>query len=224
MKTVINIARNELRQLFYSPIAWVLIVVFFVIAGSSYTAVFGAFTRSIAAGWEIRGDLTMSLFGGSRGLFARIQGFLYLFIPLITMGLVSRDKSSGTDKLLLSSPVRHSHIVFGKFVAMMLYGAAMLSVLLVVIVFSSVTVEAFDLKPVLVGLLGLYLLLLAYSAIGIFMSSLTRYQIVAVVGTIATLFIMNYSPRVWQDVPFVRDLTFWIGLSGRCETFIAGSG
>ncbi len=222
MKTIINIARNELRQLFYSPIAWVLIVVFFVIAGSSYTSVFGAFTRSIAAGWKIQGDLTMNMFGGYYGLFAKIQGFLYLFIPLITMGLISKDKSSGTEKLLFSSPVRHSWIVFGKFAAMMAYGAVMLSVLLVVIVFSSFTIEAFDLKPVLTGLLGLYLLLLAYSAIGIFMSSLTRYQIVAVVGTIATLFIMNYSPGVWQDVPFVRDLTFWIGLSGRCETFIAG--
>lgn len=156
------------------------------------------------------------------GVYPSIQGYLFIYIPLITMGIMSREKTAGTDKLLLSSPVSEIKIVLGKFLSMMFYGAIMLSALLIQALFCCVVVKDIDAGPVFSGLLGIYLLLLAYSAIGIFMSSLTRYQIIAAVGTIAALFGLNYMTSVGQGVPVLRDIMYWLGISGRASTFIQG--
>lgn len=223
MKTIINIARNELRQLFYSPIAWGLLVVFFVVAGTEYSATVVRYLKLLAGGGTIGGELTRSFFlHPNGGIFMKIVGYVSLFIPLLAMGMISSEKSSGSNKLLLSSPITHSQVVLGKFVSMMAYCLVLLCSLLVPTVFSAVIIGRFDIWPVLLGFLGVYLLMLTYAAVTIFMSSLTRYQIVAAVGTIAMLFIMNYSRRVGQGIPFVRDITYWLGLSGRSYTFTTG--
>lgn len=62
--------------------------------------------------------LTANLLGGMFGLYNTVQQYLYLYMPLLTMGLMSREFSSGSIKLLYSSPVTSSQIVMGKFLAM----------------------------------------------------------------------------------------------------------
>ena len=63
------------------------------------------------------------------GVFPYVLGYLYLYIPLLTMGLMSREFSSGSIKLLYSSPVRASQIVAGKFLSVMVYGAVLMGVI-----------------------------------------------------------------------------------------------
>ena len=75
---------------------------------------------------------------------------------------------------------------------------------------------------VFVGLLGLYLLICAYAAIGIFMSSLTSYQIVAAIGTFAVLMVLSMIGNWWQEYDFIRDVTYWLAMPGRSGKFIAG--
>jgi hypothetical protein len=64
--------------------------------------------------------------------------------------------------------------------------------------------------------------LCVYVAIGLFMSSLTSYQIVAAVGTLAILAVLTYVKGMWQDIPFVREITYWFGISGRAGKFVGG--
>ena len=54
------------------------------------------------------------------------------------------------------------------------------------------------------------------------MSTLTAYQVVAAVGTLTLLAILNFMNQVGQDIDFVRDLTYWLSLSGRSESFLFG--
>ena len=93
------------------------------------------------------------------------------------MGLMSRELSSGSIKLLYSSPVTNKQIVLGKYLAMMLYGLLLMAILSIFVIYSAFAIKSFDFICVLAGLLGLYLLTCAYSAIGLFMSSLTSYQV-----------------------------------------------
>ena len=79
-----------------------------------------------------------------------------------------------------------------------------------------------DLFFVLTGVLGLYLLTCAYAAIGLFMSSITSYQVVAAMGTLAILTVLNFIGEVGQDISFVRDITYWLSISGRAYKFLAG--
>ncbi len=222
MRTIINIAKNELRQLFYSPIAWILLVIFFVQAGMAFSDVTGMLLRYRSLGFALSGITSQVFYDNWSGIYPNIQGYLFIYIPLLTMGLISRDKVIGADKLLLSSPISNFQIVMGKFVSMAFYGAIMFSILVIQDIFCAVCVKTLDIGPVISGLAGLYLLMLAYSAIGIFMSSLTRYQIVSAVGTIAALFAISYVTKVGQGVPVVREIAYWAGIAGRADTFILG--
>lgn len=166
--------------------------------------------------------LTMSLFGGWDGLFSIVQSYLYLYIPLLTMGLMSRELGSGSINLLYSSPVTNAQIILGKYLSMLIYGLALMGVLAVYVIYAICVVDNVDIPYILSGVLGVYLLLCVYVAIGLFMSSLTSYQIVAAVGTLAILAVLTYVKGMWQDIPFVREITYWFGISGRAGKFVGG--
>lgn len=222
MKTIYNIAKNELRQLFYSPIAWILLVIFFVQCGMAFSEVMSMLLRVKLLGHGLAAVTNQIFIDSWNGVFPNIQGYLFIYIPLLTMGIMSREKTTGTDRLLLSSPVSEIQIVIGKFLSVVFYGFIMLSGLLIQGILTCIVVKDVDAGPIFSGLFGLYLLLLAYAAIGIFMSSLTRYQIIAAVGTIAALFGLNYLTIVGQGIPVIREIAYWVGISGRANTFIQG--
>ena len=89
----------------------------------------------------------------------------------------------------------------------MVYGLCMLGGVFVVVLYSACIVQNFDMPVVLAGMLGIYLLFCTYASIGLFMSSLTSYQVVAAIGTIAIFAMLGYVGNSWQHVEFVRDLT-----------------
>lgn len=226
MKKIVQIARLELSLLFYSPIAWLLILVFFV------QMVF-SFIPGLANMQHLQqfiGDsvfLTDRLFttstGTTHGILFTILKNLYLYTPLITMGLISREISSGSIKLLYSSPVKLSEIVYGKFAAMLVYNLIIVAAIPgLFFVLGAGVVEHFDYPHVLVAMLACFLLLSAYSAIGVFMSSLTSYQIVAALGTFGVLAFMNYIGGFGQGLDFVRDLTHSLSMPSRAERMVGG--
>ena len=138
------------------------------------------------------------------------------------MGIMSREFSTGSIKLLFSSPITNKQIVLGKFYALMVYAFLLLGGLLLIALFSCIIVKSIDFPLVLSGLLGLYLLTCAYIAIGLFMSSLTSYQVVAAMGTLAILAVLNFIGGVGQEIALVRDITYWLSISGRSREMING--
>src|SRR5690554_614303 len=104
MKAILKIAKTELQVLFYSPIAWLILVIFAFQAGLIYTGIYDAFVRNVSLGWRLP-SVTPTTYGGRTGLFTIVQSYLYLYIPLLTMGVMSRELSSGSIKLLYSSPL-----------------------------------------------------------------------------------------------------------------------
>ena len=221
-KMICNIARTELQMLFYSPIAWLILIVFTVQAGVLFSDLFTRMVSNQAMGYNVAGSSLYIFANTWTGVFTQIQNYLYYYIPLLTMSLVSRELSSGSIKLLYSSPVTNIQIIVGKFFSVMVYGAIMMGVLLLLWLIGLCTIKHFDWAAVLTGILGLYLLICAYGSIGIFMSSLTSYQIVAAIGTFAVLMLLNMVGGWWQDYDVVRDVTYWLSMKGRSGTFIRG--
>lgn len=221
MKTIYKIARTELRTLFYSPIAWLILIIFTFQCSMAFSDLLADIVRSKTMGYSLTNG-TLRLFGGWQGLFSTVQQYLYLYIPLLTMSLMSRELGSGSIKLLYSSPVTNYQIILGKYLSMMIYGLALTGILCIYFLFAAFAVKNFDYPVVLSGLLGLYLLICAYAAIGLFMSSLTSYQVVAAIGTLSILAILTYVRNMWQDIAFVRDLTYWFAITGRANEFVNG--
>lgn len=223
MKTIFEIAKNELKILFYSPVAWLMLIVFAVQTGIAFADIFNSVIKSFAMGYQMGGDITYGIYADDMmGFLPRIQQYLYLYIPLLTMGIMSRESSSGSIKLLFSSPINNYQIVMGKYISLALYNMALMIPLLLYAIFGAFTIESMDLPLVLTGILGLYLLACTYSAIGLFMSGLTSYQTVAAIGTLAVLAALTYIGTVGQAIPLVRDITYWLCISGRASEFIRG--
>ena len=221
-KMIYNIARTELQMLFYSPVAWLILVVFGVQSGMLFADQLAGLVSAQEMGYDIQGS-TISIFANRwGGVFTTMQNYLYFYIPLLTMSLVSKELSSGSIRLLYSSPITNTQIIVGKFFSMMIYGLIMIGILFLITLCSWAIVKDFELSMVLTGLLGLYLLICAYAAIGIFMSSLTSYQIVAAIGTFAVLMVLSMIGGWWQDYDFIRDVTYWLSMPGRSGKFIAG--
>lgn len=221
MNKTLRIAKIEISILFYSPVAWLVLVIFMIQTGMGFFGMLGGFKEMFLMGEKIN-NLTFSLFPGMNGLFDKVLQTLYLYIPLLTMGLMSRETSSGSIKLLLSSPVKIREIVLGKFLAMVFYSFLLL---LILVIYSGVGIALInfpDIKLICSGLLALFLLTCTYSAIGLYMSSLTSYQVVAAISTLAAFALLRYVGNLGQDIDFVRDLTYFLSISGRTEDMLKG--
>ena len=164
MKTIYKIARTELQTLFYSPIAWLILVIFTFQASMAFTNGLAGNVRSQELGYGLY-NVTMGVFAGWRGMFIAMQQYLYLYIPLLTMGLMSRELSSGSIKLLYSSPVTNTQIILGKYLSMMIYNLVLMCILAVYLVFAAITIKSADVPLILSGMLGLYLLVCAYACL-----------------------------------------------------------
>lgn len=228
-RSVIRIAKIELNTMFYSPVAWLILVVFAFQTGLTYSGLMNDLIHRQAMGGQLTGITgrifgAESSFGGVMGdnFFTNIINYLYLYLPLLTMGLLSREYSTGSVKLLFSAPVPNRAIVLGKFGAMLVYGGVLTGIVACYILYSGCVIENFDWGHAWVGLLGVFLLICTYSAIGLFMSSLTGYPVVAAIGTLALLACLNYVGNVGQGIDFVRDITYWLALSGKTRDFILG--
>lgn len=221
MKTILKITKNELSSLFYSPIAWLILIIFTFQSGMAYADGWAEILRRQALGYSLY-DVTKSLLLGWQGAISGMQENLYLYIPLLTMGLMSQEYNRGSIKLLYSSPVTNRQIIFGKYLSMIIYALILIAILSIYYIFTAFTIVNVATPFVLTALLGIFLMICAYAAIGLYMSTLTSYQVVAAVGTLALLAVLNYIGNVGQDIPFVRDITYWLSISGRANTFFKG--
>ena len=225
MKTIVKIAKTELALLFYSPIAWFLLVAFLFQAGLTYTGEIENYLISQEMGGrrlQYLTFLTSKIFAPPYGIWPGLVRNLYLYLPLLTMGLMSREINSGTIKLLYSSPIKVREIIFGKFLAMMVYNLALVGVLAIIVVCGLFNIHAADAGLLVSSLIGVYVLLCSYAAIGLFMSCLTSYQVVAALSTLVLLAALSYIGTVWQDIDFVRDLTYFLSISGRADNMLLG--
>src|SRR5712692_12039314 len=125
MRNVLVIFKKELKSYFASPIAYLLLGIFAVI--------FGFFFYSITRIFVFQG-MQMQMMGRGmpmdvneyviRPLLSNASVIGLFLIPMITMRLYAEEKRSGTIELLLTSPVRDTEIVLGKWLAaLVLYGS-----------------------------------------------------------------------------------------------------
>ena len=179
MRNVWIICRKELGSYFASPIAYVLLVMFGVVFGYMFWNALGEFVvagiQSEMSGRSFPMNLNEWII---RPLLSNLNVINLFFVPLITMRLFAEEKRTGTIELLATSPVRDIEIILGKWLASVALYACLL--LFTALNFAFLFKYGHpDWKPLLVGYLGILLLAGALLAIGTFMSSMTKNQIIA---------------------------------------------
>lgn len=221
MRSIYRIGRQELSILFHSPVAWLILIVFPIQIGMDFAEYILMLGRSQRMGAHFS-RVTNIVFASEQGFYMGVKNTLYFYIPLLTMGLISRELHSGSIKLLLSSPIKVREIVLGKYLAMMVYGLILIAIIGMFGYSASFFIENIDYLQIISGAFGLYLLICAYSAIGLFMSSLTSYQVVAAISTLAVLALLNFVGGLFQGNDVVRHITYFLSIAGRTEQFIGG--
>ena len=186
MSNVLTIFRKELNSYFDSPIAYLVMAFFGLISGYFfyvYVAIFchrGMESQMMGRGMPM--DVNEWVI---RPLLSNVSVIGLFMIPMITMRLFAEEKRSGTIELLATSPVRDIEVILGKWLAAVvtLYAAVLaISALSVAI---SLLYGKPDLAPILTGYLGLLLQGGALLAIGTFISTTTKNQIIAAFATFA---------------------------------------
>jgi gliding motility-associated transport system permease protein len=207
VRNVWTIYRKELKSYFASPIAYLLIAVFALIFGYFFyvaTAIF--VSRGIESQMSGRGmpmDVNEWVI---RPLLMNVSVIGLFLIPMITMRLFAEEKRTGTIELLLTSPVRDLEIITAKWLAALTLYASVLGVSALNMTFLFVYGKP-DWRPILVGYLGLLLQGGALLAVGTFISTTTKNQIIAGGGTFAAcllLWILDwvsaYETAAWAKV------------------------
>ena len=208
LRLILRIARTELAVLFYSPVAWLLLVAFTCQVGFDFMNILTEIVKIKALGNTITFSVTAGFVLGLKGIYEVIQETIYLYIPLLTMNLMSREYSSGSIKLLYSSPVSSVQIITGKFVSMVVFALIFVIILALPTIVMFISVPHVDITLILAGLLSMFLLILTYCSIGLFMTTLTSYQVVAAVATLSTLAFFNYVGGIGQESIFFREITY----------------
>ncbi|MGI9432714.1 MAG: ABC transporter permease subunit [Myxococcota bacterium] len=193
MKHVGAIAGRELRSLFVSPVAYVVLTLFSVISGFLFFTSVLAFDAQIAEVQQLQLFdylAEINLNDHLIGPFLSVMWIVLLFlVPGITMGLLAAEKTNGTQELLLTSPITIWELVLGKYLA----AAAFVTLLILIVGLYCGILFLYgdsELSKTVAGLLGLYLVALTYAAIGLFASSVTRNQLIAFFLALVLLFIL----------------------------------
>ncbi len=182
MTIIFHIAGNELRRLFKSPMAWIILAIVQFLLAVFFYLLLSQFMSPANNGQ----GLTVTVVAG----MLQIAGIIMLLVsPLITMRLVSEEHRLGTIKLLLSSPVSITELVLGKYIGIIVFYLCMLAMITLMPV-SLMPGTDLDLGQLLSGLLGLALLMSAFAAIGLFISTLTSQPGTAAISTFGVLFIL----------------------------------
>lgn len=183
MNIILTIFKKELKSYFYSPVAYIVIVVFLIITG-------WFFTSSLF----VAGVISM------RNVFDIIPFILLFFIPAISMRTFSEEKKAGTIELLLTKPITDFDIVLGKFFSTLTL-AVLTFVPTIIYVISLKFLGSLDFGSIFSAYVGLVLMSGLYISIGLFASSITENQVVAFILSFLIIFALFMMNKILMFVP-----------------------
>jgi ABC-2 type transport system permease protein len=224
MTNILAIAQKELKSYFASPIAYIVIGLWALLYGWFFTFILNYFLRQ---------SLQMSQFGAQgpqamninqqmiRPLLQNVTILVLFLMPMVTMRTYAEEKRSGTIELLLTSPITDFQIIMGKFLgAMALYGVMLLvSLIHIGVLFAFGNPEW---KPVITFYLGLLLLGGCFVSLGLFISSLSKNQIVAGTVTFAVFLLLWIVSWIGSIIPGAEKLTSYLSIVDHFDDFTKG--
>ena len=170
MRNALAIALKEFKSYLASPMAYVVTGIFLVLTGFFFSISQSTYSETSISGFLQAGSI-----------------LLLLLSAVLAMRLLAEERKMGTLELLLTSPVRDSEVIAGKFLGCL----AILVVMLILTFYYPVLLMVLgdpDMGPIFTGYLGLFLLGSTSLAVGLFASSITSNQIVAAVVAGGILF------------------------------------
>jgi ABC-2 type transport system permease protein len=203
---ILHIAVREFRATFSNPVGWLVLCGFLALTGVFWYAQLDFYvTESANLVFNPYGAPTMTISGHLLGpFFGNTLVVVLMVMPALTMRLFAEEIRQRTLELLLTSPVSTLEIVLGKFVGALGFVALMLAATSYAPLSLMAWTESLDWGVIGGGYLALFLLSAALVSLGMFASSITNSQMVALVlafsGSLA-LYVLSWlgdGPDAWQ--------------------------
>ncbi|RJP67572.1 MAG: ABC transporter permease [Candidatus Abyssobacteria bacterium SURF_17] len=183
MKNILILIRKDLISYFVSPIAYVVIAVFLVLSGIIFSLRFSFFyhdSLELSRNPYMMGEYNLNVTEHVlEPMFFTLNFLSLLIVPMLTMRAFAEDKKSGTMELLFTYPVRDIEVGLSKFAACFIVYCCMIGLTLLYPALSARYADP-EWGSVAMGYAGLLLSGAAFVALGVFVSSLTENQIIAV--------------------------------------------
>jgi ABC-2 type transport system permease protein len=183
-----TIVTKELRTLFASPLAWVvlaflqIILAWIFLTRVDYFLTIQAQLTRVPNAPGLTEIVVVPMFG-----IASIV--LLMSVPLLTMRLVAEERRNQTMTMLISAPVSMTQIILGKYFATVIF-LGFVGGLIIVMGLSLLLGGKLDAGLIATNMVGLMLLTGSFAAIGLFVSCLTTYPVVAAIGTLAAFLVL----------------------------------
>ena len=185
---ILTLAQREVRSLFYSPLAWSILAVTQFILSYLFLAQLQEYIRlqpQLRMMAEAPGVTDVVIVP----MFSSAAFILMMVVPLLTMRLISEERRSKTLSLLFSAPITMTEIILGKFFGILIFLAIMIGMLTLMPLSLSVA-GTLDYGLLFTVVLGLLLMMAAFAAVGLYMSTLTIQPTVAAVSTFGILLLL----------------------------------
>jgi ABC-2 type transport system permease protein len=226
MSNILAIAHKELKSYFASPIAYVVIGFWALLFGYFFVALLNYFVRqSMQMGqFGMQGPQAMNLNQQLiRPLLQNVLILILFLMPMVTMRSYSEEKRSGTIELLLTSPLTDFQIIMGKFLGAMALFGAMLAVTLIHVGVLFYYGGRPEWKPLVTAYIGLLLMGGCFISVGLFISSLTKNQIVAGMVTFAVFLMLWIITWIGSfSGPTIDKLTQYLSIVDHYDDFGKG--
>jgi ABC-2 type transport system permease protein len=223
MSNILAMAQKELKSYFASPIGYIVIGVFSLLYGFFYFVMLQYFMRvsmqQVMGGPQSSVNINEVML---RPMLQNVTVIVLFVLPMVTMRTYSEEKRSGTIELLLTSPLTDFQIIMGKFLGALALYAAMLLVTLahIGLLFAYGKPEW---RPIAIAYLGLLLFGGCFISVGLFISSLTKNQIVAgmvTFGAFLMLWVINWIGSF--SGPTTQEILNYVSITDHFDDFAKG--
>jgi ABC-2 type transport system permease protein len=223
MRNILAIAHKELKSYFSSPIAYIVLGFWALLYGYFFVAILQYFVRQSMQMSQLQGPQAMNVNQQLiRPLVQNVTILVLFLMPMVTMRTYAEEKRSGTIELLLTSPITDWQIILGKFLGAMSLYATMLAVTLIHLALLFIYGRP-EWKPIVTAYLGLLLLGGCFISVGLFISSLTKNQIVAGMVTFAVFLLLWVITWIGSAVgPTGEKLTQYLSIVDHYDDFGKG--
>jgi len=223
MQNILAVWQREMKSYFVSPVAYVVLTIFLVLAGMFF---FGNLSE------VVQYTLMQAQMGQggqpidvpsyvTRTLFDTLTIVLLFLVPMLTMRLFAEEKKQKTLELLLTAPISNLQTMLGKYLASLTF-------LAILLVSSMITISPLfiygqpDVQPIISGYLGLFLYGAALLALGLFISTLTENQIIAVVITFGISLTLWLISVIGPSAGTAKEVINYLSIINHLEDFIKG--
>lgn len=226
MRNILTIAAKDVRSLFVSPVAYVVLTGFLLLGGWFFFNLLYRFNYLFSLYSNLQGFQTMQGLNLNEfvmsPLLHNLTIILIIMVPIITMRSFAEEKRIGTYELLMTSPVTVTELVLGKFLGCLFFLFLMIlaaGIYPAILLFYGNP----EIPALAMGYVGLFLIGTVFVSVGILTSSLTENQIVAAVICFVTLLLLYaMSWPAGSTSTFVGDLLKYLSVVEHFSVIVNG--